>query len=232
MFCKIGVTKRKVTERIKEIQTSCPLPIIGYYEISNLSKGDAYHIENKIKSHLSHHLINGEWYNEFKGISKSVKFLLAEIGLDYKGCFHNILGNKFEDLSVRIINNIKKHIRDNDIESLSGLLSNINNNKKDYSDNKFFMYSKEVVLEHTKNAINTVLRKLEKNQIKIPDTVFKIIDFDKNSTDDLYTQALIKYKKTRKYSFNMLSHNEKTMAENEILKAILKDIENGVRGNI
>ena len=138
MFCKIGVTKRKVTDRIKEIQTSCPLPIVGYYEISKLSKGDAYHIENKIKIHLSHHLVNGEWYNEFKGISKTVKFLLSEIGLEFKYSFHNTDKHKFEDLSVRIINNIKTHIRENDIEALSGLLNNLNHNKQDYSENRFF----------------------------------------------------------------------------------------------
>jgi len=168
MFCKIGVTKRKVTDRIKEIQTSCPLPISHYSELSNLSKGDAYHIENELKSHLSHHLIQGEWYKEFNGVSKSVKFKLQEIGKDFVFKHFSTHNKKFQELSVIVSNKIKKAVRERDIRTLSLLLTDMNYNK-DYNHTKFLLYPKDTIMEHLENSIGIVLKLMRNENIELSD---------------------------------------------------------------
>jgi len=228
VFCKIGVTKRNVSDRLKEIQTSCPIPIHKFVEISGLDKGTAYHIENEMKKHLSDHLVFGEWYKEFHGIEKSIKFKLSEIGTIYKCLDFNTKNNKFQDLSIRILNNIKNFSKENDISSLSSLSNNIKFNKKDYSDNRFLMYSKKSVLIHLKNTIDSTIRRLSKTKI-IDNNILKTIGFDEKSDISLYQQSVNYYLSKQNFKRSDLNDNEYLTIENKILKTILDEIESNHR---
>lgn len=167
VFCKIGVTSRKVEDRLKEIQTSCPLPIYAYTVFSNLSKGNAYHIENELKKYLSPHLTFGEWYKEFENITKSVSYVAqAHTNENFNVFTYSTELSKFEDLSIRKLNEIKLHLKDNNLEMMSKMYTDMAFNK-DYNETRFFMYSKTEVVKQLEIAIRNTIKYYSKSNIDI-----------------------------------------------------------------
>jgi len=125
VFCKIGVTSRKLSERIKEIQTSCPLPIFEYDEIGLLSKSTAFYVEKIVKKHLSEHHTFGEWFKEFPSIKKSVSYLIKTHSHEsYTIKSFNTKNKKFEDISIQLFNRIQYARKNHDISKLSQLYTN------------------------------------------------------------------------------------------------------------
>lgn len=180
VFCKVGVTSRNIEDRIKEIQTSCPLPIYAYRVFGNLSKGNAYFIENKLKEHLQHHLIFGEWYKQFDNIRHSIQYLIEKHTSE--DCESKVFktGNKrFYDLSIRVLNEIKEHRNKKDLKSLSFLYNNLLNSKN-YNETRFFIYSKDEVIKQTEIAIRNIIAYFSKNQITIDTDIEKSLIKNKN----------------------------------------------------
>ena len=173
VYCKIGVTSRPVEVRLKEIQTSCPLPIHKYDYLSELSKGDAFHIENELKKHLSDHLIFGEWYKEFDNISRSVYFLLSQINKHNKFITCSTKHKKFYDVSVQMYNKIQNHRRLNDLKQLSKLYTNFKYDKQTFNGLRFIAYSKASIESILENAIGIVINHYRKNEIDISEDISK-----------------------------------------------------------
>lgn len=168
IFCKVGVTARSVEKRYKEIQTNCPLPIYKYSYIDNLSKADAFFIESKLKTHLLNHVVISEWYREFDGIVKSISFLMQEhsqaISIKLKTVITN--NKKFDDLSIKKLNEINEARKNYDLTKLSRIYSQFANNKQYHSAN-FFMYPKREILKVLENAIGLVINHYRKNKLNI-----------------------------------------------------------------
>lgn len=196
LFSKIGVTMRNIETRVKEIQTSCPLPIHEVIYIPGLPKYVAYELERAIKEHLSDHHSYGEWYKDFDNLSKSLTFVLRKFshdGLSPKKL--NTSNNKFEDVSVQFISRIKKMSQTKDLSGLSSLLMQINNNLDLRDDERFFMYSRETVIALIENSIRILIGEKEKELQRIDS--FSNKQKRKNLTSEQKNKVLETYR--RKY---------------------------------
>lgn len=194
LFCKIGVTSRNIEDRIKEIQTNCPLPIYAYRYFGNLSKGNAYHIESKLKEHLSKHLSFGEWYKQFPNIKKSVSYLIQQHTCeDFNTRVIQTKNNRFEDISIRKLNEIKKLRTNNDLDGLSHLYTNLVTNKKDYCETRFFMYSKKEVIGQLEIAIRNTIGYYKNNKIEISKNTESKLTRTKNKRDSEWIKRTNSY---------------------------------------
>lgn len=145
-YCKIGVTKRPIEKRIKELQTGCPLHIHKVRYISNLTHNQAYDIEKAVHKHLSFHHSHGEWFRYFAGISKSV----IKISHEYTPSF-DVQTKTYStpptnrDASITFSNTIKKAIMAKDITKLSQIEIELTTNIQ--GNTQFLLYSRETLVE-------------------------------------------------------------------------------------
>lgn len=183
MFCKVGVTSRNIESRLKEIQTNCPFPIYAYRTFGNLSKGNAYFIESKLKEQLQQHLIFGEWYKQFENIRRSISYLIEKhTSEEFETHVYHTGNKRFEDLSIKKLNEIKEHRSKNDLTSLSNLYHHLIFNKN-YNETRFFFYSKEDVVKQAEIAIRNTISYYNKNNIEVtPETEKKLVSAKTNKT--------------------------------------------------
>lgn len=79
-FMKIGVTQLDIQERIKAVQTGCPLPITGvHYWIVNNRK-QSFLIEREIHQKISRYSTFGEWFIKDDNAIKEIKQVLFSHG--------------------------------------------------------------------------------------------------------------------------------------------------------
>lgn len=232
VFCKVGVTTRNVETRLKEIQTSCPLPIYKYSYISNLSKADSFYIENKLKTHLENHHIKGEWYREFPNLIKSLSYLIKThtIKNKFEILTVNTKESKFEDISVTKLNEINLHRKNNDLTKLSILYTQFINNK-DYRSNRFFMYPKDEVLRVLENAIGVTINYYEKNSIVVKKEDEKsLLNNKKKLESNIFkNDKQLRKNKTKEYNSNIprKKNNQKSQITSAFYERISREIENG-----
>lgn len=90
-FIKIGVTQLDIHERIKAVQTGCPLPITGvHYWIVN-SRSQSFLIEKEIHQRISRYNTFGEWFIRNDNITKDIKQIFDSHG--------NFECNKIENIT-------------------------------------------------------------------------------------------------------------------------------------
>lgn len=79
-FIKIGVTQLDIQERIKAVQTGCPLPITGvhYWIVSN--RKQSFSIEREIHEKISRYSTFGEWFIRNDNAIRDIKQVLASHG--------------------------------------------------------------------------------------------------------------------------------------------------------
>lgn len=177
VYCKIGVTSRPIEQRLKEVQTHCPLPIYKYMEIGTLSKATAFYVETKIKEHLSHHNTFGEWYKEFPGIHKSVTFLIKTHSSEkYATRTASTEHQKFEDVSIQIFLKIQKYRKDHDLHLLSKLYTNMILEKHLQEDGRFVAYTKESLINILESAIGIVLAYFRNGGQTVPEETKKSLE--------------------------------------------------------
>lgn len=192
VFCKIGVTSRSVEDRLKEIQVSCPLPIYSYDVISPLSKGMAYHIENLLKTELSTHLTQGEWYKQFPNVLHSISYLIKTNCLEtYTLERKNTKLKRFEDISIKVLNEIKSLRAKQDINKLSKLYNNFISNSEQYNETRFLMYSRDDVIKQLEIAIKNCIGYFKNNQLKIEPAVEKSLIRNKKKYEEFYNKEYI-----------------------------------------
>lgn len=82
-FIKIGVTQLDIEERIKAVQTGCPLPITGvhYWIVSN--RKQSFFIEKEIHKKISKYNTFGEWFIRNESVIKDIKEIFNIYG-DFK----------------------------------------------------------------------------------------------------------------------------------------------------
>ena len=79
-FIKIGVTQLDIQERIKSVQTGCPLPITTvHYWIVN-GRSQAFSIEREIHKRISRFNTFGEWFIRSKNAVKDINEVLNSHG--------------------------------------------------------------------------------------------------------------------------------------------------------
>jgi len=179
VFCKIGVTSRRVQDRVKEIQTNCPLPIHRFTEIGTLSKATAFYIENIIKEHLSRHRTHGEWYKEIPSIRKTIVFLIHKHSSEeFNITRHNSEHNKFEDISIQLFNKIQTGRKEKNIDSLSQLYTNFIKEENLKDDSRFLLYGRDVLIQMLENAIGITINAYRKDKTIIPKSISKRLEKD------------------------------------------------------
>lgn len=79
-FIKIGVTQLDIQERMKAVQTGCPLPITGvhYWIVSN--RKQSFLIEREIHEKISRYSTFGEWFIRDSNAIKEIKQVLSSHG--------------------------------------------------------------------------------------------------------------------------------------------------------
>lgn len=73
---KIGVTRRRVSDRISEMQTGSPFQI-RQFETFKTFEADAYRIESALHSALGDHRGSGEWFRLEEGLAHGLATLLT-----------------------------------------------------------------------------------------------------------------------------------------------------------
>ncbi len=153
-YCKIGVTTRDVRHRARELQTGCPFTIYSAITFSNMPRFKAFELESYIRTYLSKHHFNGEWYLELPTIKKTIgiainetygnKVTVSEIKISDKGA---------SDLSVKFMRETREFINNRDTLGLTRLINKLDN-EHNHPTNRFLIFSKKKIREISKSFIN------------------------------------------------------------------------------
>lgn len=180
VFCKIGLTSRKIEDRIREVQTNCPLPIYKCDIFTGFGKTEAHCLERDIQDYLSRHITFGEWFRQFENIKKSVSLVIkSKSNTLFEVKTINLKNNIFEDLSVRLLYKIKNACYDKDLSTLSTIYTQLNKNDLDYNETRFVLYSKESVSSLLNSSIRFIIKDLKSND-NIPANIIKNFIFDES----------------------------------------------------
>ncbi len=153
-YCKIGVTTRDVRHRVRELQIGCPFTIYSAITFSNMPRFKAFELEKYIRSYLSKHHFNGEWYLELPTMRKSVGIAINEIyGAKVEVSEIKISDKGASDLSVKIMRETRELINSRDTLGLTKLLNKIEN-EHNYPTNRFLIFSKKKIREISESFIN------------------------------------------------------------------------------
>lgn len=123
-YVKIGVTSDNIESRLKSVQTGCPIFIhqVNYWEIK--TRALAFNIEKDLHKILADRNTYGEWFRNTRLHSSQIRKVIEEYGIDFDDLNVVFLGKKQTASSGEIQDiskNIKRAVRQNNIERLIGL---------------------------------------------------------------------------------------------------------------
>ncbi len=204
-YCKIGVTTRDVRHRVRELQTGCPFTIYSAITFSNMPRFKAFELESYIRTYLSKHHFNGEWYLELPQMRKTIGIAINEIyGIKVDVSEIKISDKGASDLSVKTMRNTRELINNRDTLGLTKLLNNLDN-EHNYPTNRFLIFSKKKIREISESFINGF----------IADKAFL-----QNRKGEKYHQANMKRKIRKMTDKEKKGRLEKAIAKNPLLAGV------------